>query len=102
VGGYRDHVHILCELSRTITIAKLVEEIKRESSKWVKIQGEAYHSFYWQSGYGAFAVAQSHVKNVIQYIRNQETHHKKQSFKDEYKYLLQKNEVVFDERYVWD
>ncbi len=102
VGGATDHVHILCGLSRTITISKLLEEIKRTSSKWIKTQGAHYADFAWQSGYGVFSVAQSQADAVVRYIRNQETHHRKRTFQDEFRDLLRKHTIEFDERYVWD
>ncbi len=102
VGGHHDHVHILCTLSRKVALMDLLEEIKKRSSKWAKTQGEAYANFYWQDGYGAFSVSQSGVKKVIQYIDNQAKHHSKQSFQDEFRSLLEKYEVQYDERYVWD
>jgi putative transposase len=102
VGGYTDHVHILCMLSKKIALMKLVEEIKSHSSKWVKTQGEDYTAFYWQDGYGAFSVNPKQVDSVIQYINNQHIHHQNESFKDEYRGFLKRYEVEYDERYVWD
>jgi REP element-mobilizing transposase RayT len=69
VGGHRNHVHILCSLSRKIALMKLVEEIKSPSSKWIKTKSKKYHNFYWQNGYGGFSVHESQVNNVIEYIR---------------------------------
>ena len=102
VGGYTDHVHILCRFSKKITIIKLLEEIKRNSSKWMKTQGEKYSNFYWQDGYGAFSVNSYDVGVVVKYIENQEEHHKKKTFKYEYRTFLKKYKVEYDERYVWD
>lgn len=102
VGGYTDHVHVLCLLSKKIALMDLLEEIKRRSSKWIKTQGDAYHQFYWQSGYGAFSVNPSQLDVVIKYISNQHEHHKKTIFQDEYRAFLKKYNVDFDERYVWD
>ena len=102
VGGYTDHVHILCRLSRKIAQMDLLEEIKRQSSKWMKLQGEAYFDFYWQNGYGIFSVSPHEKDKVRNYIKNQESHHSKQSFKDELRTLLNKHEVEYDEKYVWD
>ena len=102
VGGYTDHVHILCMLSKKITLMKLVEEIKSHSSKWIKSKGENYTNFYWQNGYGAFSVNPSEVDIVIRYIANQHEHHNKQTFQDEYRTILKKYDVEYDERYVWD
>ena len=102
VGGYTDHIHILCMLSRKITLMKLLEEIKSHSSKWVKTKGDNFKDFYWQNGYGAFSVKPSEVDVVIRYIANQKEHHSKKTFQNEYKAYLKKYDVEFDERYVWD
>ncbi|MCC7422210.1 MAG: transposase, partial [Planctomycetaceae bacterium] len=74
----------------------------RESSKWFKDEFPKIASFYWQSGYGAFSVSPSHVDALIEYIRNQEEHHKKVSFQDEFRTILRKYGLEWDERYVWD
>lgn len=102
VGGYTDHIHILCMLSKKIALMKLVEEVKSSSSKWMKIKGEEYSNFYWQNGYGAFSVNPSETDRVIAYIANQKNHHKKTVFQDEYRAFLKKYKVEYDERYVWD
>ena len=102
VGGYTDHIHILCKLSKKIALMKLVEEVKSHSSKWVKTKGEQYSNFYWQNGYGAFSVNPSQVETVIAYIANQHQHHSKKNFQDEYRAILKKYQVEFDEKYVWD
>ncbi|WP_018622351.1 IS200/IS605 family transposase [Spirosoma luteum] len=102
VGGYIDHIHILCKLSKKIALMKLVEEVKSHSSKWIMTKGEDYHNFYWQDGYGAFSVNPSQVDTVIAYIINQHEHHSKKSFQDEYRAFLKKYTVEYDERYVWD
>ncbi len=102
VGGYENHVHILCLLSRKIVQMKLLEEVKKQSSKWIKTKGDSYKSFYWQDGYGIFSVNPSEIDVVKKYIQNQADHHQVKSFKDEYRTLLHKYDVKFDERYVWD
>jgi REP element-mobilizing transposase RayT len=102
VGGYTDHIHILCMLSKKITLMKLLEELKSHSSKWIKTKGEAYTNFYWQDGYGAFSVNPGEVEIVTNYITNQKEHHRKKTFQDEYKVFLKKYDVTYDERYVWD
>lgn len=102
VGGYRNHVHILCHLHRTITQADLVKYIKGNSSKWIKTMGEQYANFYWQDGYGVFSVSQLEVNNLIRYIENQKQHHEKKTFKTEYVKFLDAYDVEYDERYVWD
>jgi len=102
VGGYTDHIHILCMLSKKVTLMKLLEELKSHSSKWIKTKGEAYTNFYWQNGYGVFSVNPAEVEIVIQYITNQKEHHRKKAFQTEYKDFLEKYEVTYDEQYVWD
>ncbi len=102
VNGTADHVHIVCELSRTIPISKLFEEIKRNSSRWVKTKGQKYQKFFWQNGYGVFSVGKSQLPTVIKYVEGQEEHHRRKSFQEEYRKFLLKYEVNFDERYVWD
>lgn len=102
VGGYTDHVHILCLLSKKIALMKLVEVMKANSSKWIKAKGDAYSNFYWQDGYGAFSVNPSQVDMVIAYITNQHQHHRKKTFQAEYRAFLKKYNVEYDEQYVWD
>lgn len=102
VGGTRDHVHSLFVLHRTVSVAEIVEEVKKSSSKWIKTQGAEFGSFQWQAGYGAFSIGQSNVPAVKRYIANQKAHHSRQEFQDEFRALLNKYEVEHDERYVWD
>lgn len=102
VGGHVDHVHLLIGLSRTITIAKLVERLKTETSRWAKTHEGCSSAFAWQSGYGAFSVSHSKRDQVDQYIRDQAEHHKKRSFQEEFRAMCQRHEIEIDERYVWD
>jgi REP element-mobilizing transposase RayT len=102
IGGVEDHVHILCRLGKTQDVSKLIRELKRESSKWVKIENPSLQDFYWQSGYGAFSVSPSHVPALKKYIAEQEEHHRTESFQDEFRRLCEKYGVAIDERYVWD
>ena len=102
VGGYLDHVHILCLLSKKIPLMKLMEEIKSHSSKWIKTKGIEYENFYWQNGYGAFSVNPTELEIVKNYISNQEEHHKKKTFQEEFLAFLKKYNVDYDEKYVWD
>jgi len=102
IGGVEDHVHLLVSLPRTISLCKLVEEIKKGSSRWMKTQGKDWSRFAWQNGYGAFSIGRSSYENLRRYIQNQQEHHKKISFQDEYRAFLRKYGVEFDERYVWD
>ena len=102
VGGHTDHVHVLCLLSKKITQIKLLEELKKQSSKWIKTKGKAYSNFYWQNGYGIFSVNPYEVDVVVNYIKNQGKHHEKIIFQDEFRAFLKKYKVEYDERYVWD
>jgi putative transposase len=97
-----DHVHILCRLSKTLDVATLIRELKRDSSKWIKDENRRIADFYWQQGYGAFSVSPSHVPVLIDYIANQEEHHRYETFQDEFRRLCKKYGVAIDERYVWD
>lgn len=102
LGGYIDHIHILCMLSKKIPLMKLLEEIKAHSSKWIKTKDDTLKKFYWQNGYGAFSVNPYEVDKVIAYIENQKEHHRKKTFQEEYRAFLKKYNVEFDEKYVWD
>ena len=102
VGGFTNHIHILCMLSKKIALMKLVEEVKSHSSKWIKTKGEDFLNFYWQDGYGAFSVNPSEIEVVINYISNQKEHHQKKNFEEEYCAFLKKYNVIYDENYVWD
>ena len=102
IGGVEDHAHILLNLSRTCTVAHLVEMVKKRSSKWIKTKGEKYRAFQWQTGYGAFSVSTSAVATVTRYIANQREHHRKSSFKDEFREFLNEHGIEYDEKYVWD
>ena len=102
IGGYSDHIHILCMLSKKIALMKLIEELKVHSSKWIKTKGDSYIDFYWQDGYGAFSVNPTEINTIMAYINNQHEHHTKNSFQDEYRGFLKKYMVEYDEKYVWD
>jgi len=102
IGGTEDHVHIACSLSRTITVSKLLEEIKRSSSKWMKTKGAELASFAWQNGYGAFSIGQSQLAPVRAYIAGQKGHHRVKTFQDEFREFLKRYQIQYDERYVWD
>jgi putative transposase len=102
IGGSDDHIHIVCSLSRTLTIADLLVEVKKSSSKWLKTKGQEYRNFAWQNGYGAFSIGQSQLSVVKNYIASQREHHHKKTFQEEFRAILQKYQIQFDERYVWD
>jgi REP-associated tyrosine transposase len=102
VGGVEDHVHILSTLGRTTAIATLVKEVKRSSTMWLKAKGKDFEDFAWQSGYGAFSIGFSQLGRVCDYIATQEDHHREMTFQDEFRRLLARYEIEFDERYIWD
>jgi REP element-mobilizing transposase RayT len=102
INSVEDHVHILFELSRTVAVSQAVEEVKKASSKWLKTRGAEFASFAWQAGYGAFAVSESNVSAVREYIAGQREHHRFKSFQEEYRTFLERHRVAFDERYLWD
>lgn len=102
IGGMDDHIHVLCTLSKNLAVAKLVEEINKRTSKWLKSKGTAFGRFHWQNGYGAFSVSQSSIETVKGYIANQERHHRRMTFQDEFRRLLERYQVGYDERHVWD
>jgi REP element-mobilizing transposase RayT len=102
IGGIEDHVHLLVSLPRTLPLSKLVEEIKKSSSKWIKTKGNLYSNFAWQSGYGAFSIGQSGYDDLRKYIQTQKEHHKKVTFQDEYRAFLKKYCIAYDEKYLWD
>ena len=102
IGGYDDHVHILCLLSKNIHLAKLLEKVKSLSSKWIKTFDENLRNFYWQDGYGAFSVNPAEIDRVIIYISNQRVHHQKIVFRDEFRAFLKKYKVEYNGKYVWD
>ena len=101
IGGMPDHVHLLFRLGRTITLSDMVKEAKVESSKWMKEEG-GVPMFAWQAGYGAFSVSASQLEVVTEYIRHQEKHHKTRTFQDEFRALLERYQVSYNEAYVWD
>lgn len=102
VGGVEDHVHVLARMARTIRIADWVKELKRVTSIWASERDQQVKEFKWQAGYGAFSVSQSEVQRVVKYIENQVEHHKKMDFKLEYRKFLERHEIEYDERYVWE
>ncbi len=102
INSVEDHIHILFELARTVSVSQAVEEVKKSSSKWIKTQGANFAGFAWQAGYGAFAVSESNVGVVREYIAGQREHHHTKSFQEEYRQFLERHRVAFDERYVWD
>jgi REP element-mobilizing transposase RayT len=102
VGGVEDHVHIACTLPRTLTIAKLVQELKTASSTWIKNADDRCADFAWQLGYGAFSIGASQLDDLIGYVERQREHHTKRSYKEELVDFLRRYGVDFDERYLWE
>ena len=101
-GSVPDHIHLLIAHPRTFAPSELVQEIKTGSSKWLKTKAAPYAEFHWQAGYGIFSISPTHRLALERYIANQAEHHRIVTFQDEYRRLLEKYEVPFDERYVWD
>jgi putative transposase len=101
VGGIEDHIHLLARQLRTISLSDWVKELKRVTSIWIKTKSTQFDSFAWQAGYGAFSVSQSQSGRVSKYIEQQELHHQKMDFKSEFRGFLERNEIEYDERYIW-
>jgi len=102
IGGVADHIHILVSIKPNISISDLVRDIKANSSKWIDEKAFVLGKFQWQEGFGAFSYAQSQLDTVIGYIKNQEEHHKKKTFRDEYIRLLQKFNIQYDDKYLFE
>lgn len=101
VDGVGDHIHALCLLGRETAVSHLIEEMKRNSSRWIKSLSPHYFNFAWQGGYAALSVSQSVVEKTLEYIKNQKVHHKKRTFQEEYKQFLELYNIEYDERYVF-
>ncbi len=101
INGVEDHVHILCVMSKNIALAKLVEEIKRHSGRWIKIKGTFYSNFAWQAGYAGFSVSSSLHDKTKMYIEKQEAHHQRLTFKDEYLLFLKEYAIEYKKEYIW-
>jgi putative transposase len=102
IGGVEDHVHLLAKLSPTIAISDVLRTIKTNSSKWINERGDVTRKFEWQSGYAAFSVSESQSPTVANYIDNQAEHHRKKSFEEEFLAILEKHNIEFDMRYVFE
>ena len=102
INSVEDHIHLLFKLHRTTTQSKVVEDIKKHSSKWLKSQSPDLALFSWQSGYGAFSVSESNLPQVSKYIERQKEHHQSHTFQDEYRAFLQRHRITYDEHYLWD
>src|SRR6185436_3076183 len=102
IGGVEDHVHILCNLTKKHAPMKVLEVLKKDSSKFVKTLDDRLGDFHWQDGYGLFSVSPSHRPAVHNYILNPEEHHRKETFQEELLRILKKYGAEYDERYLWD
>jgi len=102
INGMPDHIHLFVGLNPQSSISNLMKDVKASSSKWINEKGFVKGKFRWQLGYGAFSYSQSHISNVINYIENQEHHHKKLTFNEEYKLFLEKYNVDFDIKYLFN
>ncbi|WP_372846746.1 IS200/IS605 family transposase [Pontiella sp.] len=102
IGGFVDHVHCLCQLSKKEAPVKIVQMLKQDSSKYIKTLDDRLHTFGWQNGYGLFSVSPTHLDSVRKYISEQVEHHRVKSFQEEYREFLERYNVSFDERYAWD
>ena len=101
-GSVEDHIHLLIAHPRTSSPAKIIEAVKTGSSKWIKTKLSVAEDFHWQAGYGAFSISPSHRRALEDYIGRQREHHLNKTFQNEYRQILKKYGIVFDERYVWD
>ena len=101
IGGTENHIHILCDISKNLSISEVIRKIKTGTSNWIK-KSKNQDDFFWQHGYGVFSVSISAKTAVVAYIKNQIHHHQKMSYEDELKSFLHKHEINYDEQYLWD
>jgi len=101
IESVADHVHILFHLSKNVAVSKTAEEVKKATSSWLKTQHATLRGFHWQNGYAAFSVSQSNAASVKRYIRGQAEHHRKRTYQDELRLLLQRHAIEYDEHYLW-
>jgi REP element-mobilizing transposase RayT len=102
INGVEDHIHILLQLGRTITISNLISEMKSNSSRWIKSKGQDFINFAWQGGYGVFSVSRPSLEGAKRYLASQKEHHKTVTFKDELIAMLKRAQITYDEKYLWD
>lgn len=102
IGGMPDHVHLVTRFKSEPSVATMLKMIKSKSSQWLNDKPNRPGRFQWQTGYGAFTVSVSQLDNVRDYVQNQEQHHRRKTFQDEFRKLLEKHGIEYDERYVWD
>ncbi len=101
INGTADHLHVFCIVSREISVADFMRIVKSKSSKWLNETFPFKPKFQWQDGYGSFSVSKTSENKIIEYIKNQEAHHKQKSFKEEFIEYLKLAKIVYDERYIW-
>jgi REP element-mobilizing transposase RayT len=101
-GGTSDHVHLLVSQSKNLAVSVLLQDVKKDSSSWIKTNGDGFKDFHWQDGYGAFSISKSEVPGVKLYIANQKEHHRRQTFQEELIQLLEEYGIQYDERYLWN
>lgn len=102
IASMQDHVHILLCLSKNEPLIRIVEEVKKRSSKWIKTKGTAYANFAWQNGYGVFSVSPSRLRQAEAYLENQQEHHRVGTFQEEFREFLKRHNVPCDEQHLWD
>lgn len=102
IGGTSDHIHILARIKPAISVSDMLGKIKSNSSKWANDHKMKMRKFGWQEGYAAFTVSESQVPSVREYIRNQEQHHRRQTYQEEFLALLERHGIEYDSRYLWD
>ena len=102
VNGVEDHIHCLFSLKPSLSLSEVMKTVKAKSSKWINETGFLEHRFEWQEGYGAFSYSQSQMNSVYRYVKNQEKHHKHTSFREEYVKMLEKFEIEYDDRFLFD
>lgn len=102
IGGADDHVHILCSLHQDAAVSAAMREVKAKTTAWIHNEFPTLGDFAWQQGYGAFTVSRSNLDQVANYIREQQAHHRKMTFEEEFIHFLRRHDVAYDPRYVFD
>ncbi len=102
INGVEDHIHVLAQLGRSMSISKLISEMKSNSSRWIKSKGDHYRDFSWQGVYGGFAVSRRNIESANKYLSLQKEHHKTITFKEEFLAMLKQAQVPYDEKFLWD
>ncbi len=101
-GGTADHVHLLVSQSKNVALSSLMKDVKKDSSSWIKTKGRNFRNFHWQDGYGGFSIGKSDIPGLKRYVANQKQHHRKRSFQEELREILDEYGIAFDERYLWN